>query len=171
MGIRESVNLLEAHIKRKQLIRRLVIVAFAIIMIILGITFSILREASREVTYDDLGFGVVWETVTYNESYTPWIAIFLSAGIVTSVLFICDLLLCRFETICVNGNYLTIYRGALDSIVYVNGEESGRLELFGFTPVVEVILPDKVKATVTFCRSWFVMAHVSFSDNNPSVDI
>ncbi len=166
----EQVTRLEAMLKRKQTIRRIVIAAITIAMIALGITFASLREASREVIVEDF-FGIKWETVTYNESYTPWIAIFFSFGIVTSALFICDLLLCRFETLPVNGNYLTVYRGAIQSVVYVNGEEEGRLEFFCFTPVVEVTMPDKVKVAVTFCRGPLVMAHVTFSDKHSSVDI
>jgi hypothetical protein len=166
----EQVARLEAMLKRKEIIRRIVIAAITIVMIALGITFASLREASREVIVNDI-YGVKWETVTYNEEYTPWIAICLSFGIVTSTLFICDLLLCRFETLPVNGNYLTVYRGAIESVVYVNGEEGGRLELFSFAPVVEVIMPDKVKVTVTFCRGPLVMAHVTFSDKHSSVDI
>lgn len=166
----EKVERLESMLKKKETVRRIAIAAFTIVMIALGITFASLREASREVIVEDI-FGVKWETVTYNESYTPWIAVCFSFGIVSSTLFICDLLLCRFETLPVNGNYLTVYRGAIESVVYVNGEEEGRLELFSFAPVVEVTMPDKVKVAVTFCRGPLVMAHVTFSDKHSSVDI
>ena len=165
----EQVARLEAILKRKETIRRIVIAAITIVMIALGITFASLREASREVIVEDI-FGVKWETVTYNEGYTPWIAVCFSFGIVSSSLFVCDLL-CRFETLPVNGSYLTVYRGAIESVVYVNGEEAGRLEPFSFIPVVEVTMPDKVKVTVTFCRGPLVMAHVTFSDKHSSVDI
>lgn len=166
----EQVARLEAILKRKETIRRIVIAAITIVMIALGITFATLREASREVIVEDI-FGVKWETVTYNEGYTPWIAVCFSFGIVSSSLFVCDLLLCRFETLPVNGSYLTVYRGAIESVVYVNGEEAGRLEPFSFIPVVEVTMSDKVKVTVTFCRGLLVMAHVTFSDKHSSVDI
>ena len=145
----EQVARLESILKRKETVRRIAIAVITVVMIALGITFASLREASREVIVNEI-YGVKWETVTYNEEYTPWIAICFSFGIVTSALFICDLLLCRFETLPVNGNYLTVYRGAIESVVYVNGEEGGRLELFSFTPVVEMIMPDKVKVKVTF---------------------
>ena len=103
----EQVARLEAILKRKETIRRIVIAAITIVMIALGITFATLREASREVIVEDI-FGVKWETVTYNEGYTPWIAVCFSFGIVSSSLFVCDLLLCRFETLPVNGSYLTV---------------------------------------------------------------
>ena len=166
----EQVAKLESTLKIKETVRRIAIAVITVVMIALGITFASLREASREVIVNEI-YGVKWETVTYNEEYTPWIAICFSFGIVTSTLFICDLLLGRFETLPVNGNYLTVYRGAIESVVYVNGEEGGRLELFSFAPVVEVIMPDKVKVTVTFCRGPLVMAHVTFSDKHSSVDI
>ena len=118
----EQVARLEAILKRKETIRRIVIAAITVVMIALGITFASLREASREVIVNEI-YGVKWETVTYNEGYTPWIAVCFSFGIVSSSLFVCDLLLCRFETLPVNGSYITVYRGAIESVVYVNGEE------------------------------------------------
>ena len=166
-----SVERLEASLKKKQDTRRIAIAIVAILMIIIGITCVALREASREVIVNDIGMGLQWETVIYDDRYIPGIVFGFAIGITTIALFICDLILCRFETLEVNGHYLTVYRGAVECVVYINGEEAGRLELFETSPVVEVRMPDNVKVNVTFCRSWVVMAHISFSDNNPSVDL
>ena len=171
MAKKLSVERLEASLKKKQDTRRIVIAIVAISMIIIGITCASLREASREVIVEDLGMGLQWETVVYDDRYIPVIVLGFTIGITTVAVLICDMLLCRFGTLEVNGNYLTVYRGAIDSVVYVNGEEAGKLELLESSPVVEVRMPDNVKVNVTFCRSWIVMAHVSFSDNHSSIDI
>ena len=166
-----SVERLNESLKKKQVTRRIAIAIVSILMIIIGITCAALREASREVIVNDIGMGLQWKTVIYDERYIPGIACGFTIGIVTIIVFICDLLLCRFKTLEVNGHYLTVYRGLVDSIVYINGEEAGRLELFGSSPVVEIRMPDNVKVSITFCRSWIIMAHISFSNNNPSIDI
>jgi len=43
--------------------------------------------------------------------------------------------------------------------------------MFSFTYVLETKLPDGVKISVTFARGAFLLAHITFSDNNPSVDL
>ena len=84
------------------------------------------------------------------------------------VLLLLDLAFSRFATVEVNGNYITVYRGTLRCIVYVNGEENDNIF---YERVVDLRLPDGVKASVTFYRGALLLAHISFSDSNPSVDL
>ena len=70
-----------------------------------------------------------------------------------------------------NGHYITVYRGITENVVYVNGEEKCSKGIFSFTYVLETKLPDGVKIGVTFARGAFLLAHITFSDNNPSVDL
>ena len=69
------------------------------------------------------------------------------------------------------GDFITIYKANTANIVYVNGEEKGRLTFFSFSHYIEIKLPDGVKATISFGRGLFMPIHVSYSDNTPSVDL
>jgi len=163
-------NTLKKHLIKKRIIQALVFFGFLAI----GILFLALREASKEVIVhgdEFLNGAFAWETVEYNENYVVGMIIGFVGASMAMVLLLSDVIFCRFDTAEANGHYITVYRGMTKNIVYVNGEEKDRVGMFGFTYVLETKLPDGVKIGVTFARGAFLLAHITFSDNNPSVDL
>ena len=157
---------LSEYINKRRIITAILFATFLII----GIVFSSVREATKEVTIHGEGF-FSYKTVSYNDYYAIGIVIgFLTATVLACVL-LTDLLFCRFQTAEVNGHYITVYRGMNKCAVYINGEENDRFGMFSFTNVIDTRLPDGTKVSVAFSRSAFILAHISFSDNNPSIDI
>lgn len=170
----EKKELLENTL-RKQIIRKRIIQAVVFIgFLSIGILFWALREASKEVIIHGEEFldGVfAWKSVQYNENYIIGMIIGFVGGAMAVVFLLTDMIFCRFDSTEANGNYITVYRGMIENVVYVNGEEKDRVGMFSFTYVLETKLPDGVKIGVTFCRGAFLLAHITFSDNNPSVDL
>ena len=163
-------NTLRRQLTKKRIIQSLVFFGFLAI----GILFFVLREASKEVIVhgeEFLNGAFAWETVVYNENYVVGMIIGFVSASMAMVFLLTDMIFCRFGTAEANDHYITVYRGMTKNVVYVNGEEKGSVGIFSFTYVLETKLPDGVKISVTFARGAFLLAHISFSDNNPSVDL
>ena len=166
----ERVEQLETGLSKYLQKRRIISAILFAVFLIMGIIFSSIREATKEVVIHGEGF-FSYETVTYNDYYVIGIVIgFLAATMIACVLAT-DIFCCRFKTIAANENYITVYRGMLKCSVYVNGEEQDPIGMFSLTNVVDTKLPDGTKISIAFSRSAFMIAHVSFSDNNPPVDL
>ena len=56
-------------------------------------------------------------------------------------------------------------------IVYVDGQEKGRIGPFSHSHVVETWLPNRIRVTVSFSRVFSYIAHVSFSDDTASREV
>ena len=167
---REQVAKLEndlSHYLRK---RRIILGILFIAFLMMGIVFALIREATKEVVVH--GEGVFsYEIVTYNEYYVIGILMgFLTATVIGCILF-SDFMFCRFQTVEVNTHDITVYKGMNKCSVYINGEEKDNVGLFSFTNVVDTKLPDGTKISVAFSRSVFMIAHISFSDNNSPIDL
>ena len=170
----EKKELLENTL-RKQLIRKRIIQALVFFgFLAIGILFWALREASKEVIVhgdEFLNGALAWKTVEYNENYVVGMIIGFVGASMAMVFLLTDMIFCRFDTAEANGHYITVHRGMTKNVVYVNGEEKDSAGMFSFTYVLETKLPDGVKISVTFARGAFLLAHITFSDNNPSVDL
>ena len=170
----EKKELLENTL-RKQLIRKRIIQALVFFgFLAIGILFWALREASKEVIVhgdEFLNGALAWETVEYNENYVVGMIIGFVGASMAMVFLLTDMIFCRFDTAEANGHYITVHRGMTKNVVYVNGEEKDSAGMLSFTYVLETKLPDGVKISVTFARGAFLLAHITFSDNNPSVDL
>jgi hypothetical protein len=166
----EQIKDFEKRLSNHAIRRRVITAAFMIIFLIIGIVFWSQREASREVIVHGEGL-LSYETVTYNNDYAVGIVI----GFVTAMLIGCflftDLLCCRFRTAEANGHYITVYRGMMKCSVYINGEEKDSIGMGSFTNVIDTRMPDGTKISVAFSRGAFMIAHISFSDNNPPIDL
>ena len=166
----EKAKELEKRLSRHTLKRRIITVALLLAFLVIGIVFWSLREASREVIVHGEGW-LSYETVTYNNDYAVGIVI----GLVTAMLIGCvlftDFLFCRFRSVEANGHYITVYRGMIKCAVYINGEERDAIGMGSFTNVIDTRLPDETKISVAFSRGFLMLAHISFSDNNQSVDL
>ena len=166
----ENLEKLEASLSKKLLKRRILAGALFLVFLSVGITFAALREASREVVVIGEGF-FSYEMVTYRENYAIGIIIgFLTATPIGCYL-LTDLLYCRFQTTVANGHSITVYRGVLSCRVYMDGKEADRVGFGSVSSVVDTCLPDGTKISVAFSRSVWTIAHVSFSDRNPSIDL
>ena len=161
---------LEHTLSKMNLIRRLIEGGALILFSAIAILFYALREASKEVKIIGSGF-FTYESVIYNEDYLIGIIIGV-IGLSFAVAFlISDLLLCRYSTAHVGSNDITVYRGMTKCVVYINGEEKAKLGLFSLSSVVEIKLDDGIKLIVSFVRGIFTIAHLSFSDNTPSIEL
>lgn len=160
-------NRFEIQLREKSLKRRVLEGAATLVFLALGIVYL---HTGREIIYHEgTWFFPGWEEVRYSTAYVLLIAFsFLGAVIAGSVLVV-DLMMCRFESIQKDLHRITLYRGPLHCIVYVDGTEKGRLAPFSFHSVVETKLADNVKITISFQRGMMYIAHVSFSDGTESI--
>lgn len=164
----EFENQLRKRIRKQRLIEGAV-TAFLLVM---GIVSWSLREATKEVViHEGALFIPGWEEVNYNNAYVPFIVMGLVCAVIPGSFLLVDLLMCRFETVHKDLHDITLYRGVLHNIVYVDGIEKGRIEPFSYTNVVETRLPSNVKITVSFQRGILYLAHISFSDDTASMQV
>ncbi|MBP3347825.1 MAG: hypothetical protein J6L92_03625 [Clostridia bacterium] len=166
----QRVENLEKEITRYVTKRRIITAVLFVVFLAMGIAFSAIREATKEVTVVGEGY-FSYEIVNYNDNYVIGIMLgFLTATVLGCILFT-DAVFCRFNTAAVNGHFVTVYRGMNKCSVYIDGEEVDNIGMFSFTNAVDTRLPDGTKVSVAFNRSAFMIAHVSFSDNNPPIDL
>lgn len=160
---------LEEKLRKKLRLRRVILGISAIVLFIIGAVCSLLRESTREVIVHNYGF-LIRDEIVYNNVYVPFIAIGFLGMLAAAVSLLIDFLSCRFETIEVNGYYITVYRGAVGNYVYVDGEEKGRLEM-SYANHIEIALPDDTVVNFSFGRSMLEWCHISFSDGRESIDL
>lgn len=171
MEAREAVLVLEKELKKRLIIERVIFGVIALAFLAMGISCHALREASREVITHQIG-SYTYETVSYNNDYVIGIALGIGGGIGMMGSLVIHFLMCHYETVKYKEYCITVLRAMGRSSVYVDGEEKGRLGFFGWEiPTVEVWLPNKVKAIITFSRGWMSMAQIAFSDSTPSIEV
>ena len=166
----ERVAQLESELSKYLRKRRILFASLFGVFFVIGIIFVSVREATKEVVVHGEGF-FSYEIVTYQEQYVVGILLgFLIATVIGCFLF-CDILYCRFRTTEVNAHYITVYRGMKKCSVFINGEEKDQFGVTSLTNVIDTNLPDETKISVAFSRSAFMIAHISFSDQNPPIDL
>jgi len=152
--------------------RRLIQGALVLGFFMLFIVFYTIRESSKEVIiHEGYLFIPSWEEVNYNNIYAPFIVLGLLGAMGSGCFLLSDCLFCRHKTVEKDSHFITIHRTMLHNIVYINGKEVDRLGPFFISHVVETKLSNHVKVTVSFSRSVWYLAHISFSDDTPSVEI
>lgn len=149
---------------------RIILVLLAIISLAIGIACSILFETTKEVI-PHINEFFSWEEVNYNYDYIYGIVFGFFGAFLFAIFFIVHLLFCKYRSITKGESVITIYRGFFQYIAYVNGKEVDRLFLNIFKYVMEFRLNDGVRVTISFPRNCFGFAHLSFSDNSPSMTI
>ena len=165
-------RMLENALKKKLLWRRIILGIIVVIFLIFGIICSSLYETTKEVVTHkyDTSIGILeMEETVYNDSYVPFIVIGFWGSFASFVFLLSDFLFCRFDTVEMNGYYLTVYRGMFGHYVYVDGEEKDRLTMYGH--YIEITLPDGTVVTFAFGRGWMNWCHISFSNGYPSIDL
>ena len=141
----KEIELFEKSLSKKINKRRIIEGVISVVFLITALVFSLLRESTKEVIIHGEGY-LSWTETNYNNNYL-------------------------IETIKKNGHFITVYRGMKESALYINSQEKEKLTFLSFSNVIETKLPDGVKVVVSFYRGALFLAHVSFSDNNPSIDI
>ena len=130
------------------------------------------REATKEIIiHEGYLFIPSWEEVNYDPVYLPFIIVGLLGGMFSGCFLLSDCLFCRYKTVEKDSNYKTIHRALNYNFVYINGTEVERIGPFSFSHVAETKLPNHVKVTICFSRAVWYLAHISFSDDTPSVEI
>lgn len=162
----------ERDLAQKIRARRLTMCIVCLLFFTACIVSWILLETTKEVIVHGGPSAVhTWERERYNLDLILPLIIGLVGTIYCAISLLVDFLACRFQTIRKDMQYITIYRGMLHSIVYVDGREMGRIEPFMPSNVVEVRLANQVKVTISFSRTIWYMAHVSFSDDTASREV
>lgn len=161
---------LTKHIFKRRLITALIFGAF----LLLAATFGILREVTKEHIDHCVGTGgfvASWTEIKYNESYAILMVLSILCSVFPGSCLLVDFLLGSYRTIQKDLYHITVYRGMLHNILYVDGQEMARIEPFSHTHIAEAHLPDGVRVTVSFGRGVWLLAHISYSDNTPSVEV
>ena len=169
MRQQEFENQLTKHIFKRRLITGLIWGAF----LLLTATFGILRDATKEVIYHEGYAGLIsgWEEIIYNETYTILIVLSILGSVFPGSFLLVEFLLGSYRTIQKDLYHITVYRGMLHNILYVDGQEMARTEPSSHSHTLEAHLPNGVRVTVSFGRGVWLLAHISYSDNTPSVEV
>lgn len=139
--------------------------------IVMCILFFILRDITKEVIISGEGY-FKYETIVYNDYYVIGIMIGLFGSMFAGIFLLTDCLYSRYASTKANGYYITVYKGMLYNILYINGEEIDRITYNRYSSgVIDTRLPDGVKVCISFSRSFFSICHISYSDNNSSIDL
>lgn len=161
----------EKELSCRQTKRRWLLGGLTLLFFAMFILFWILLEATKEVTVHGGTYFPAWESVRYNHTFIYLLIFGLCGVFFCGISLIMDFLICGYKTIQKDQQYITVYRGMLHNFVYVDGKEKGRIGPFSVSHVVEVWLQSKVKVTVSFSRTIWLIAHISFSDHTPSMEV
>ena len=162
----------ERELSKKINTRRLIEGCLTLTFLALFILSLVLRESTKEIIVHEYGSLIPsWTEVNYNSAYLFPILLGLIGGILSGVFLLMDFLMCGYRTIRKDLHCITLYRALTCNIVYVDGKEEGRMGPFTHSNVVEVWLPNRVRVTVSFSRTAWYMAHVSFSDDTASREV
>lgn len=160
MGHTELERELKMRMRKGRIIEAILCAAF--LAMIIG--FSVARERSKVVT--EIGWGPIsHQSVTYNESFQWGIIVGVLGLIICTIYLIGDFVFSKLNTVEVNGDYITLYRGALHTNLYVNGEYKDGLAV-GYH--LEASLSDKSKVNVALGK-W--SAHLTFTNGHSPIDV
>ena len=153
----EKVERLEKNIARYLRKRRIIqFVVSCLLIVVLVLSMIGIDNISDSAFYGLFMFGMI---------------VGLFGAIFGFSFLLTDLLYCRCATNKVNGYYVTAYKGMFSLIVYIDGEEKEKMAFIGYNHVIDTRLPDGVKMCISFSRSFLSICHISFSDNNSSIDL
>lgn len=166
---------LERYLSRKRRKWRIIKFIVALLAAALAVGFLHLWEHSAEIVYHEpLPYQPSsdgWESVEHNSLYSFFYVVCLVIFAFSIFYLIYDFISCRFRSVVKGDQYLTVYRGNLFMIVYVDGTEKGRSILLRRYMLVEVWLANRVRATVHFTASPCNLAHISFSDHTATIEV
>ena len=156
---------LERELNRRIQKRRRMTAVICVISVIVMIAFAVAYEQSR--TVKEVGEGIFhYTSITYNYNLGFGILAGALVLIPAALCLITDRLFCRVATVEVGGHHVTLYRGPVDTKLYIDGECVDELFLFGY--YLEGTLQGGAKVNVALGK-W--SAHITFSNGWPSVDV
>lgn len=162
----------EKQLSKADMKRRLIEGSLTLGFFIIFIISWSFREATKEViVHQGYLFIPSWEEVNYDPIYLPFILLGVLGAMGSGCFLLSDCLFCKFAAVEKDSHYITLHRTLLHNVVYIDGKEVDRLGPFFISHVVETKLPGNVKVTVSFSRTVWFLAHISFSDDTPSVEI
>lgn len=145
--------------------RRWILAAVCGVFLVIALVFTLLYEQSRVVT--EIGWGPFqYQHTEYNDNYLWGILVGVLGLTLPGSFLIGDCLYSKVRTVEVNGDYITLYRGAGHVNLYVNGEQKDSLSLFGYH--LEASLSDRTNVYVALGK-W--SAHLTFSNGHPPIDL
>ncbi len=153
---------LEQKLRRQIQKNRIIWAVVTLAGLIITIVFTILRENSRQV--EIIGppdFFLSYKKVTYNNNFAFGILSGVLIGMYGLAL-LAGSLFNRFETTSAGQDTITVYRGMLHSILYINGEERDRIAPFSYKYFMEAPLSNG--STVTVALSRFYRFRITFSN-------
>ncbi len=109
---------LKARAKRTRIINSAISASLLILLVI----FFIIREFTKTVT--DLGFG--HKSIVYNVNISLATGLIFTAFVISLLYLIFALILGKIDTVEVNGNIITLYRGIGAVELYINGKKVDR---------------------------------------------
>ncbi len=160
----------ETQLSRKILQKRLILL-FMTLVFVAGIFLChhLLEDTKQTVSQPIGDSGYMREKVVYQESYKIALMISSVLACASILLLIRDLFRCRFRSFQKGDQWITVYRGSLYCIVYVDCAEKARTIPLPQANYVDVWLRDRVRATVHFVTRSLEIAHISFSDHTATV--
>lgn len=162
----------ERSLSAKIRIRRLITVCLTLVFLSMLILSLSLRESTKVVVVHTVAsFMPPWTEVRYSNAYILPIILGLVGAIFSAVFLIVDLSMCGYRTIRKDTHFITVYRGIAQNTVYMDGRKQAQTGPFSISNVIEFLLPNQVRATVSFSRAVWYMARVSFSDDNASREL
>lgn len=162
----------EKYISRRILKKRLIMIFSTALFLAGAILCYHLLEATKQIRSVPIGNSEhFYEHTVYQKPYTSALIICIVLAATSFVILIRDLMLCRFKSLQKGDQWITVYRGFIYNIVYVDFAEKGRTVHLPRVNVINVWLKDRVRATVHFSHSACNVAHISFSDHTATIDL
>ena len=163
MNYEELERKLTKRIRKRRLIEMLIFV----ISLVMSVVFIIAWETTKKKVRIE-GFIIEYTYYEYKGIWVPFIVLFVIIYWISLVCLILDFVLIRYKSLEKDGYHITIYRGMLASSMYFDGN---KVDEITFSQVMEAYLPNGKRVTASIYRGVFSLAHVSFSDSTPSVEI
>lgn len=160
----------ETQLFRKILKKRLILLFITLVFVAGIFLCHHLLEDTKQIISHPIGdSGYTRERTVYQASYK--IALMISSVLASAsiLLLIRDLFRCRFRSFQKGDQWITVYRGSLYCIVYVDCAEKARTIPLPQANYVDVWLRGRVRATVHFVTRSLEIAHISFSDHTATV--
>ncbi len=160
-------NDLEEKLRRKSRRNNLIIFAVAVVCLIICIVFAIIRENTKEVVEYGSGIPFIggYKSVTYNTTYSLLAGMSFIVSIMSFITLLLTLIFTRINTVEACGSTITLYRGVVSVVLYVDGKEASRSHYF-----LEATLANGATVTVSLSRNG-LFAHMSFSGGHPPIEL
>lgn len=156
---------LELYLYRHIRKRRIIYGIICVLLLVLSIIFSVLRETTKVVHELEFGNYVIHSYTTYNNTLTCFTAVGWILWVNFVIFFIMDLIFIKYKTVEVNGDYITLYRGYRTRL-YINGDMRDELYFNDFT--LEGTLSDGSKVHVALSK---YRACFTFTNGHHSFEI